>query len=43
MCMRMVPVLLYGYETYEQEPIDESKLGPTFKFVKEEMEVKVLS
>ena len=30
-------------ETYEQEPIDESKLGPAFKFVKEEMEVKVLS
>ena len=30
-------------ETFEQEPIDESKLGPAFKFVKEEMEVKVLS
>lgn len=30
-------------ETYEQEPIDESKLGDSFRFVKEEMEVKVLS
>ena len=30
-------------ETYEQIPIDESKLGDNFKFVKEEMEVKVLS
>ena len=30
-------------ETYEQEPIDESKLGDNFKFVKENMEVKVLS
>lgn len=30
-------------ETYEQVPIDESKLGPAFKFVKEEMEVRVLS
>ncbi len=30
-------------ETYEQEPIDESKLGSNFKFVKENMEVKVLS
>ncbi len=30
-------------ETYEQIPIDESKLGDSFKFVKEEMEVKVLS
>lgn len=30
-------------ETYEQVPIDESKLGDSFKFVKENMEVKVLS
>lgn len=30
-------------ETYEQEPIDESNLGDNFKFVKENMEVKVLS
>ena len=30
-------------ETYEQIPIDESKLCDNFKFVKEEMEVKVLS
>ena len=30
-------------ETFEQEPIDESKLGDNFKFVKENMEVKVLS
>lgn len=30
-------------ESYEQEPIDESKLGDNFKFVKENMEVKVLS
>ena len=30
-------------ETYEQQPIDKSKLGPAFKFVKENMEVKVLS
>jgi elongation factor P len=30
-------------ETYEQEPIDESKLDDNFKFVKENMEVKVLS
>jgi len=29
-------------ETYEQ-PIDKSKLGPAFQFVKENMEVKVLS
>ena len=30
-------------ETYEQNPIDQSKLGDAFRFVKEEMEVKVLS
>lgn len=30
-------------ETYDMIPIDESKLGENFKFVKEEMEVKVLS
>lgn len=30
-------------ETYEQMPIDESKLDDNFKFVKENMEVKVLS
>ena len=30
-------------ETYEQHPIDKSKLGPAFQFVKENMEVKVLS
>ena len=30
-------------ETFEQEPIDESKLGDNFKFVIENMEVKVLS
>lgn len=30
-------------ETYEQEPIDASKLDDNFKFVKENMEVKVLS
>ncbi len=30
-------------ETYEQIPIDKSKLGPSFAFVKENMEVKVLS
>lgn len=30
-------------ESYEQEPIDERKLGDNFKFVKENMEVKVLS
>ena len=30
-------------ETYEQMPIDSSKLGDSFKFVKENMEVKVLS
>ena len=30
-------------ETYEQIPIDQSKLGDAFRFVKEEMEVKVLS
>ncbi|MEG0470637.1 MAG: elongation factor P [Oscillospiraceae bacterium] len=30
-------------ETYEQEPIDEHKLDSNFKFVKENMEVKVLS
>ena len=30
-------------ETYEQMPIDESKLGSSFSFVKENMEVKVLS
>ena len=30
-------------ETYEQQPIDMSKLGPAFQFVKENMEVKVLS
>ncbi len=30
-------------ETYEQLPIDESKLGDSFKFVNENMEVKVLS
>ena len=30
-------------ESYEQIPIDESKLGDSFAFVKENMEVKVLS
>lgn len=30
-------------ESYEQEPIDEAKLGDNFRFVKENMEVKVLS
>ena len=30
-------------ETCEQQPIDKSKLGPAFQFVKENMEVKVLS
>ena len=30
-------------ETYEQQPLDKSKLGPAFQFVKENMEVKVLS
>ena len=30
-------------ETYKQQPIDSSKLGPAFQFVKENMEVKVLS
>ncbi len=30
-------------ETYEQQPIDKSKLGAAFQFVKENMEVKVLS
>lgn len=30
-------------ETYEQEPIDSHHLGDSFKFVKENMEVKVLS
>jgi len=30
-------------ESYEQIPIDESKLGSSFQFVKENMEVKVLS
>lgn len=30
-------------ETYEQQPIDGSKLGDSFAFVKENMEVKVLS
>ena len=30
-------------ETYDQQPIDKSKLGPAFQFVKENMEVKVLS
>ncbi|HAS78442.1 MAG TPA: elongation factor P [Ruminococcus sp.] len=30
-------------ETYEQEPINKSVLGPSFAFVKENMEVKVLS
>ena len=30
-------------ESYEQLPIDASKLGDNFKFVKENMEVKVLS
>ncbi|MBQ9695021.1 MAG: elongation factor P, partial [Oscillospiraceae bacterium] len=30
-------------ETYEQVPISEDKLGPAFKFVKEEMVCKVLS
>ena len=30
-------------ETYEQQPIDKSTLGPAFAFVKENMEVKVLS
>ena len=35
--------LYYFMETYEQQPIDSSKLGPAFQFVKENMEVKVLS
>lgn len=30
-------------ETYEQQPIDKSKLGSAFQFVKENVEVKVLS
>ena len=30
-------------ESYEQEPIDSHKLGDSFKFVKENMECKVLS
>ena len=30
-------------ETYEQQPIDKSKLGPAFQFVKENMEVTVRS
>ncbi|MEG2813295.1 MAG: elongation factor P, partial [Oscillospiraceae bacterium] len=30
-------------ETFEQEPIDESKLNDNFRFVKENMEVKILS
>ena len=30
-------------ETYEQQPIDSSKLGPAFQFVKENMVCKVLS
>ncbi len=30
-------------ESYEQEPIDERNLDDNFKFVKENMEVKVLS
>ncbi len=30
-------------ETYEQIPIDKSKLGTSFNFVKENMEVKILS
>ena len=30
-------------DTYEQEPINEDKLGDAFKFVKENMECKVLS
>ncbi len=30
-------------ETYEMVPIDSSKLGENFKFLKEDMEVKVLS
>lgn len=30
-------------ESYEQQPIDKSKLGSGFAFVKENMEVKVLS
>ena len=30
-------------ETYEMVPIDSSKLGPSFRFLKENMEVKVLS
>lgn len=30
-------------ETYEQIPIDKSKLGDSFSFVKENMDVKVLS
>lgn len=30
-------------ETYEQIPIEKDKLGPSFAFVKENMEVKVLS
>ncbi|MCD8218836.1 MAG: elongation factor P [Ruminococcus sp.] len=34
---------LMDTETYEQLPIDRSKLGDAFRFVKENMEVKVLS
>lgn len=30
-------------ENYEQVPIDENKLGDNFKFVKENMDVKILS
>lgn len=30
-------------ETYEQEPIDSHKMGDNFKFVKENMECKILS
>lgn len=30
-------------ETFEQEPIDEKKLSDNFRFVKENMEVKILS
>ena len=35
--------LYYFMDMDEQQPIDKSKLGPSFAFVKENMEVKVLS
>ena len=42
-CIRTATCITYGYETYEQEPIDSHKLGDNFKFVKENMECKILS